>query len=177
MSHLFYINDPQYHSNPLKSSSVESYSFVLWSPTTLKIRPAGLYESHFIVWWIMHYLKVFANNDYSLFLVYDGPNLIHRSCIFPKYFRFPFMAEIDLQIGDTWTDSHCRNKGIATMAISEIVKLTQKPNRIFWYIVEEDNIPSIKVIEKSGFVKYGYGRRRKRFGLPMLGFFEIESLC
>jgi len=175
MDYLFYAKDSQTNAAMLQHSFIEPYSFVLWSPAIRKVRPVGISESRFIIWWTMHHLRLFANEDYGLFLVYDGLALIHRSCIFPKYFRFPFMSKLDLQIGDTWTHPSYRNKGIATAAIKGIVNLTQRTARRFWYVVEEDNQASIRAIENAGFSRHGRGSRKQRVGLHALGFFEIQS--
>jgi len=175
MGYLFYARDSQRNVPLLQPSFAEPYSFILWSPAAHKVLPAGISEPRFIIWWMMHHLGVFATENYKLFLVYDRLNLIHRSCIFPKYFRFPFMSKLDLQIGDTWTDPGYRNKGVATAAIESIVNLNQRSSRRFWYVVEEGNHASIRAIEKAGFSRHGRGSRKKRVGLQVLGFFEIQS--
>lgn len=160
---------------PEEVSIDKRFNTVLWKPSTLEVVPKGTALLPFGIWWIMHHLHIFTNKDYSLYLIYDGDNLIHRSVITPRYFRFPFMGKKDLQIGDTWTMPEYRGKGLASFAIQEIVKLHKKPGRRFWYIVEEDNIPSIRAVEKVGFVKYGVGTRKKRIGMALFGFFEIQQ--
>jgi len=85
------------------------------------------------------------------------------------------MSAEDLQIGDTWTEPDHRGKGIASWAINEIVRLKQQPGRRFWYVVENNNLPSIRAIEKAGFVRVGSGMRTKRLGLKLLGSFEMTN--
>ncbi len=149
------------------------YSIYLWKPKLDQIFPSGLSEKKFAVWWLMHQLRIFPNRDYGVLLIFDGNRLIHRSCIFPRYLRFPFMGNDDLQIGDIFTDEKYRGKGIAAYAIQKIVELYKIDNRKFWYIVEENNESSIRVIEKVGFNKIGCGERRKKFGIKLFGSFEI----
>jgi RimJ/RimL family protein N-acetyltransferase len=123
----------------------------------------------------MHNLYVFSNKDYGLYLIFDGGRLIHRSVIMPRYFRFPFMGKEDLQIGDTWTIPEYRGEGLATFAIQNTIESLKKPNRKFWYVVEETNRPSIRAIEKNGFVKFGTGVRKKRMNLKVIGTFKMTS--
>jgi RimJ/RimL family protein N-acetyltransferase len=150
------------------------FTIKLWRPRPFSLAPKGFPHSPFYVWWAFHYLHLFYNNDYAILLIYDGGRIIHRSCIFPGYFRFPFMGENDLQIGDTWTDLRYRNQGLATLGLSEAIKRTGKQGRIFWYVVAEDNVPSIHVAEKIGFRLFGNGERTKRFGFRALGSFMLE---
>ena len=129
----------------------------------------------FVVWWVMHYLGAFTNLGYRVFVIRDAEIVVHHSCVFPRYFRFPFMAEGDLQIGDTWTAPEHRGKGLATFALRKVVELCAKPGRKFWYVVADDNIPSIRVGEKVGFTAVGKGTKKKRFGVSLLGSYVIQS--
>lgn len=83
------------------------------------------------------------------------------------------MSAADLQIGDTWTLPEMRGRGLAVHAVRFVLTQMQRPGRRFWYVVAEDNTPSIKVIEKCGFVLFGTGIRTSRYGLRMLGAFEV----
>ena len=151
------------------------YIYKLWKPSITRLVPPGCSAMPFIVWSMFHWLRIFANCEYSVLLIYDGEQAIHRSCVFPKYFRFPFMDKEDLQIGDTWTDTKYRRKGLASNAISYIIGNYSKDNRKFWYLTEEGNISSVKVVEKVGFIKFGEGTRTKRFGISLLGTFAIAK--
>lgn len=175
MIYLFYRYDCAIGKETPEEGSIDKrFNAVLWRPTTLKIGPNGVALLPFGIWCAMHHFHLFANQDYGLYLIYDGHKLIHRSAITPRYFRFPFMGREDLQIGDTWTMPEYRGKGLASFAIQEIVKLHNKPGRRFWYVVEENNISSIRAVEKAGFVKCGVGTRKKRIGMALFGFFEIQ---
>ena len=176
MEYLFYRFDFN-AGNQLKNISIDNkYSKVLWKPSFLKIFPAGFNWIPFAVWWAMHNFHIFSNEDYGLYLVFDGDSLIHRSVITPRYFRFPFMGKEDLQIGDTWTMSEHRGKGLAGYAVQNIVKSLKKSGRKFWYVVDENNGPSIRAIEKTGFEKYAMGVRTKRMNMRAIGTYKITSL-
>jgi RimJ/RimL family protein N-acetyltransferase len=128
----------------------------------------------FGVWTSMHHLRVFANREYSLLLIYRGDRLLHRSGVFPRYRRFPFMAEDDLQIGDVWTDAANQNRGLASFAIQQILRAKAKPGRSIWYIVDAANLSSIRIVEKLGFLRVGVGARSKRPGFGLLDQFVID---
>ena len=84
------------------------------------------------------------------------------------------MTEDDLQIGDTWTAPEHRGKGLANFAVQEIIKQQKQWKRGFWYVVEEDNLSSIRVIEKAGFRRLGEGTRKSRMGMRFLGSYSVE---
>jgi hypothetical protein len=176
MKCLFYYKDgncnvdrpsPQLRDNP--------YSEELWKPSLGQLVPRGMDKYPFLVWSLMSNLRLFASTGYCLWLICHNNLLVHRTCVFPRYFRFPFMSENDLQIGDTWTLPEYRCRGLATQAIFSVLAHKNSPDRKFWYVTEENNISSIKVIEKAGFIKYGYGMRNKRLGLSILGSFQLET--
>ena len=135
--------------------------------------PEGLPFFPFGVWTAMHHLRVFANGDYGVLVVYDAGRVVHRSGLFPRYARFPFMAKEDLQIGDVWTDPHHRNRGLASFAVHELLREKAGPGRRIWYVVEPDNAASIRTIEKAGFALVGHGVRTNRLGLSLLGQFVM----
>jgi len=83
------------------------------------------------------------------------------------------MGKNDLQIGDVWTDPSFRGRGIATIAITNILARFSKEDKTFWYVVEDTNKSSIKVVEKLGFKLVGYGKKCPRWGLYLLGFYDF----
>jgi len=117
----------------------------------------------------------FSNRDYTVLMIHCGDELVHRSVVFPRYFRFPFMGTSDLQIGNTWTTERHRGKGLAGFAIQAIRDRDPQPDRVYWYVCEESNIASIRVVEKLGFRKVGVCFRVPRFGLRLLGAFIIAE--
>lgn len=118
-------------------------------------------------------LRVFPNRDYSVLEIYSGGACVHRSCVFPAFFRFPFMARNDLQIGDTWTANDHRGKGLATWAVDKIIELYSTPDRRIWYVTEQVNQPSVGVATKAGFSLIGYGFKKPRLGASFLGYYAM----
>jgi RimJ/RimL family protein N-acetyltransferase len=152
-----------------------AYTAMLWRPSRTRIAPRGVFKFSFIVWWIFHYLRIFKNRYYGIFLFYDGDKVIHYSCLFPGYFRFPFMFPRDLQIGDVFTDESYRDRALATRALQEIVHLHRDVADRFWFITDEANAPSIRVAEKAGFQRTGEGSRTRRLKMKFLGAYVIEK--
>jgi GNAT superfamily N-acetyltransferase len=152
------------------------YVWKIWHPGIAKILPAGVPLLPFGVWWIFYILAIFRNNGYGIFLIYNGRDLVHRSVIFPKYFRFPFMRQGDLQIGDTWTNFEHRSRGLGSYALQQIIRSEARIGRRFWYLTEEDNKPSIHVATNAGFYRFGRGARFTRLGLLLLGSYRLLEL-
>jgi RimJ/RimL family protein N-acetyltransferase len=148
------------------------YQVTFWRPSLTRVLPAGFPAFPFAVWWMFHHLRIFR---YSLLLIHSQGRLLHRSCVFPPYFRFPFMASEDLQIGDTWTAEDHRGKGLAAYALSAITRDFSLRGRRFWYVCGAQNAVSARVAIKLGFQLAGRGGRTKQFGLSLLGCFVITE--
>ena len=174
MTYFFYCSGP-FRKKYTNFVLTGEYSSKLWRPTVTTIVPEGIPYLPFSLWWIMHHFRLFPNRDFSLYLIYSGHRLVHRSLVTPRYFRFPFMGKDDLQIGDTWTAPVHRGKGLATFAIQKLLDLHKKPGRKIWYVVDEENLPSIRAAEKAGFIRVGEGQRTKRFGMRTFGSYVIKT--
>jgi len=127
-----------------------------------------------VVWQAFHWLNVFSNRDYGAIVILDDDGtVVHRSMLFPRYFRFPFMSAGDLQIGSTWTAPSHRGRGLATVAMEEAVRIESRPSRRFWYVIDRDNVASARVAEKAGFTLAGNGVRTRKLGARLLGAYEL----
>ena len=150
------------------------YTFRLFRPTLREPLAPGLGWSPYAVWSLLSFLRVFRNRDYHALLIYDGETLIHRSLAMPGYFRYPFMDNDDLNIGDVWTARRYRGQGLAKFAFREIMRRLGHPGRTFWYICEASNKPSIRAAKGVGFRRLAGGRRVARLGIGLLGAFELD---
>ena len=81
--------------------------------------------------------------------------LVHTSYVIPKCFKFPFMGKWDYEIGPCFTYPKFRGKGVYPQMLKYISSNVGAENSIFYMIVDETNLPSIKGIEKAGFQKCG----------------------
>lgn len=169
---LFFVFDeacPRSAGDPLP----DGYSLTWWRPSLTRLVPAGASGARWLVWAAFHYLQVFSGSDYSVIEIRHHGAVVHRSSLFPRYFRFPFMHPSDLQAGDTWTDPAERGRGLARAALGAAVDLAVSRGRRLWYLTTSDNAASVAVAERAGLRRLGHGRRRARFGLRILGAFEL----
>lgn len=150
-----------------------SFEYEMWAPSFFKVFPARFFRIKFIIWYLFDLFNIFKSNCYRVFIVRYKRKIIHHTFIFPAFFRFPFMGENDLQIGDVWTDPSFRGRGIATIAIMNVLSEISKEDKTFWYVVEDTNKSSIKVVEKLGFQLVGYGKKFPRCGSFLLGFYDF----
>lgn len=160
----------------LPAAEKPAYTAALWRPTWRRVAPRGAFKFSFLVWWVFHHLHIFKNRNYGIFLFYDGRHAVHYSCLFPGYFRFPFMGRRNLQIGDVFTSEAYRGRSLATSALREIVRTHGAAADRFWYITDESNAPSIRAALKAGFRKVGEGGRTRMLGLRLLGAYKIEKM-
>lgn len=146
----------------------DGYSFVVWTPTIRHPVPATMgWKS--AAWTLFHWCGLFANRGYCIVFIRHGDRLVHRSCVLPRYFRWPFMGNDDLQISSTWTQPEFRGKGLASVALAHIVQTMKAAHRRFWYVTREANLSSIRVCRRVGFELLAYGRRDRFLGLRILG--------
>jgi len=126
------------------------------------------------MWTLFVFFCIFKNKDYRVLFIKDGNVIIHRACVVPAYFRWPFMAPADVQISSTWTHPDYRGHGVATLALGHITSKLAVPTRRFWYVSREGNPASVHVARKAGFSLRGYAFRVRRFGVEALGYLDLK---
>lgn len=97
----------------------------------------------------------------QIYYVKSGNDIIHTSYVIPACIKFPFMDRDDLEIGSCYTYPVFRGKGIYPKVLSAICRRRANDTSTFYMIVDETNLPSIKGIEKAGFVKCGSVQKSK----------------
>jgi len=178
MAYLFYgytgTNTALAHSAPTVAAS---FLVEVWRPALMHLKPHDFSILPYLVWTLFWMFRIFKDRGYAIYIVRDKQTgkVVHRSHVFPRWFRFPFMKPGDLQIGDTFTDPDYRGRRLAEMTLSRIVADLAREGRTLWYIVKEENAPSIRVAEKCGLTVRGKGNRYNRFGSRLLGEFRIEQ--
>jgi hypothetical protein len=145
----------------------------IWVPTALQLKPKGLGWFPFFVWWLFHCMFIFKNRMYRIYLIRTVEDVVHRSCLFPPFFRFPFMKPDDLQIGDIWTAVSERRQGLSEVVISQIIN--DYKNRTIWFLCESGNIASQSLARSAGMQLFGVGRRTSQFGIGFLGKYVVHS--
>jgi RimJ/RimL family protein N-acetyltransferase len=153
------------------------YSWTIWRPSLWRAWPptASSVElrSRFLFRWLLLYLGLMRRPECGALLVHDQGQLVHYSGFTSGYWRFPFMDQDDLQIGNTWTEPAHRGKGIALFALRTLVSALGRPGRTLWYVVEAINVSSIKVIERADSTLVGSGTWHRPLGIKLAGSYEI----
>jgi RimJ/RimL family protein N-acetyltransferase len=151
------------------------YEIQTWHPGRDGPPGAVLPRWPYIVWWLFDRLLVFSNPHAGVLMIRYRDHVVHRSLVTPRWFRFPEMGRNDLQIGDTWTDPEHRGKGLAKAALAAIHEHWAGKYDQMWYLVGEDNVASVRVIETCGYRLVGRGKRTRPIWLGILGRFVITS--
>ena len=144
------------------------YRWEVFRPSLLRVHPSGT-PRYFAVWWLMHHARVFRNRDFHVVMMKHGDKVVHYSLVSPDYYRFPFMADRDLTVGDSWTDPAHRGKGLYTYVLKRVAAKFHRPGRKIWTIHAEGNEGSRKSFTRAGYQYVGDVERTKRFGLRLLG--------
>jgi L-amino acid N-acyltransferase YncA len=158
-----------------KAFDALGYSWRFWRPSFCKPLPPGSWAPKYWIWFIFDLFKIFHSASYGVLVALRDGVVCHRSCVFPRFFRFPFMTSKDLQVGDVWTRAMDRGKGLATCGLQQICSVFSGTGAILWYLVDDTNNSSIRVAEKMGFELIGFGKKRSRFGCRFLGYYEIKE--
>lgn len=158
----------------------KDFEYRVFKPSILKPLPQGFGGSLKTISFfrLTSILQIFWHNSkkpYKIHLLYKENRLAHYSVVLPKYYRFPFMDEYDIEIGPCWTDSQYRGLGLYPAVLQKILETFSKYKKNAWIFCENDNKASIRGIEKAGFEFIGEGRKTKPLGLSILGRYKIES--
>lgn len=158
-----------------RSGLPPSYVWMIWRPSrawpsfscSLRVR------LKFVFRFALFVLGLFADDSSGAVCILHRGRLVHYSAFTPRYWRFPFLEDRELQIGDTWTDPVHRGNGLASRALRAILELERRPGRRFWYVVGRNNAASVRVVEKAGFHLVGDGAFERPLGLKLLGSYRM----
>jgi RimJ/RimL family protein N-acetyltransferase len=170
---LFFKGRPE--SAPTPPLLPVGYEKLFWRPSLTRVYPPGQGLYPFVIWWLLHVLRVFQNREYGVFLIRHASEWVHRSVVTPRFFRFPFMNVGDLQVGDVWTAESERGRGLASFALLSILSADRGRQRPYWYLVDEGNLASIRVAERANFSRTALGTRTSRCGVRFFGAYQIRE--
>ena len=90
------------------------------------------------------------------YFIEDKGVLVHQSFLFNTVFLLRLIRKKGPIIGDCYTHPDYRGKSIYPSVINSIAKevLQNAKNKAVFMVVNQDNLSSIKGIEKAGFKKY-----------------------
>ena len=102
------------------------------------------------------YFHIITKGNFEIYFVEDNGEIVHTSYVLGKCFKFKFMKKNDIEIGPCYTEKTHRGKGLYSETLHTIC-YERKPLMTNIYIfVDENNVPSIKGIEKSNFEFVGF---------------------
>jgi RimJ/RimL family protein N-acetyltransferase len=156
------------------------YNWFFWRPSLRTLWPDASCDPsvkfRFLFRTTLHYLGLFSGPECGALCAQCDGRLVHYSAFTPGYWKFPFLEDNDLQIGNTWTDPSHRGRGLARFALLEILRTKHNRGRAFWYVVEETNTASVRVAEKAGFALAGKGAWIRPFGMKLLGSYVMDDI-
>ena len=145
----------------------------LWRPREDGFPPPRSRTFKNIIWWLFCRLGIFERSDFIELTIWLHGKLAHRLVVTPRWWRFPFMAPQDLQIGDLWTEPAIRGCGFAHCAIAAAHRGVLSCAPRAWYVTDEANIESARLAESCGYTLVGTGTRTAPLGLRALGRFRL----
>lgn len=149
--------------------------FTILRPTIYNVLRFAKSHYPFMAWWLFHRCGVFHNKCFIMLCYFENNQIVHRTCVFPSFYKFPFMNKEDLQVGEIWTREDYRNRGMATRAIKYILNLDQYNKKTFWYVVGASNSESIRLAERSGFSACCTAHKKNKMGISFIGNYEIST--
>lgn len=168
MTVLFYAIDPA--GTVQRDGALPLDVCVHWWRPAIDGLPLGSMRGRNLCWWGLDRLGLLTDHRFAELSLRRGGGTVHRLVLTPRWYRFPFMADGDLQIGDVWTAPEARGGGLALAGIAEALRASAGTRRL-WYVVAAENAPSIRLIERAGFTLVGSGRRTRPFGMKRAGRF------
>lgn len=137
-------------------------NIIKWRPSFTRVIPPNSPIAYFY-FWLMHYLKIFKNDNYCAYVIYDKNKPVSSLVCVPSLYRWSFMKSRDIQIKNVFTVGEYRGKGYAFLLVNHAISDIGIYKKSFWYMTNEENIPSQNLCKKIGFKYMGlYGRRRSK---------------
>jgi RimJ/RimL family protein N-acetyltransferase len=124
--------------------------------------------------WLQDRCGLFADGRYLELSITSGKRRVCRLVVTPRWYRFPFMAPDDLQLGALWTDPAWRRQGLARRTMAEAHRRFAGATQRFWYVTDSGNAASVALARASGYRPAGEGHRTRPVGIGLIGRYEIE---
>lgn len=169
MTFLFYRCDGAVPVEPAPCDVASEW----WRPSIDGLPVGG--PARNLAWWGLTRLGLFADERFAELSLRRGDTVVHRLIVTPRWYRFGFMAEGDLQIGDLWTHPDARRQGFARKAIAEAHRVFGRAGTRFWYVVAAENSASAALAESCGYRFVGEGRRTAPLGIRAAGRFVLSG--
>jgi len=160
--------------NPQEDKQVK---VVKWMPGITRFIPPNS-PSIYLSFWVAHFLNIFKNREYCAYAIYKEEQPICSLVCVPAMYRWSFMEPGDLQIKNVYTREKYRGRGYAYFLIQYAIRDMVKEGKemVFWYMTDENNVPSQKLCKKAGFRYVGeYSRTRNKLFLYKGKILPVEG--
>lgn len=127
----------------------------IWKPNATHFIPPQK-PAKYLLYWIFHVMGIFKSNDYCVILVYKSNKLVASAMMVPRYFKWPFMADKDLQLTYVMTNPEFRGRGIGELMLKEAINMFSDEDRNLWYVTDTGNTASIRLCVRMGFNFFSY---------------------
>ena len=153
-----------YKNELIKEVSLDpDFDFFYFTPTIFRRKlHKGLYKKSN---WIYLFWYFITLGSYKILYIKhkESSEIAHFSNIMPKFFKYHFMKNYDLQIAHCFTYKKYRGNKLYSFALSEINNRFR--DRTIWIGSHDSNIASIQIIEKLGFKKIFDVEKRTVLGI------------
>lgn len=156
--HLRYLYCKEYHftaSPAFENDFLRICAVKVFKPTLFSLRFAGRERISLSVLLSRLYFWLITFGKYRIYYLLDGDRIVHFSYVVPRCVKFPFLGKNEYVIGPSVTSERYRRKGSYVYMLDAITSLAEYKNATFYMIVSADNLPSVKGIEKAGFIRCG----------------------
>ena len=136
--------------------------FEVWKPRFNDWLPKG-YPKKYILFTFFYFCGIFKNKSYYIVSGYKDKKKACSLMIVPKFFKWSFMKQNDVQMIYVITHKEFRGLGLATDLLQfsiDYLKRNHFQNDL-WYVTDEGNLASQNLATKSGFEFYAQGQKKK----------------
>lgn len=160
--YYLYKNQAKEKEEPKGSNFLSSCTLEVFEPNIFKPKAKGE-KVDFKTLLVRLSFLLTTKGKVRIYLLRKNEEVIHASYVIPKCSKFPFMSELDLEIGPCNTIKSYRRKGCYLHVLQNIVKKElAEQEGTFYMLVNEENIASMRGIEKAGFKRVGKVKKEKR---------------
>ena len=135
---------------------LDSERYYVFHPRLLRLYPiSGDMRVMTLKEKMLHILRLI--HGYRVYILTDMNDVVKGSILFSQggSFRYPFATRRDLIDGPSFTVPDFRGQGVAVRLGDAIMNEFEKDYDIVYGTIKEDNIPSLKRVQKNGFVIEG----------------------
>ena len=168
-----------------RNSKCHGLERVEWRPGAWRLFPLPLkahvksvvpfiHLRYLVYWWLCYHLQRWRKKGYyRISLALDQGYIVHYGVTRSRDFRFPFMADSDLQMGPVWTDPRYRSSGISTETLQAVSATVSRDWRRLWWLCRDDNAPSNRIPVTAGFSRRGLAMRRPSVFAGLFGIYTL----